>query len=299
MEGRQEIKMRKINKKIRTELKSKFLKQIQLFARKLHNYVSTQDDQWVIKGFIDVFRNIYTITGDTKIVSKIIEIHLFPKFLEFADKYGYKIILADKQNWYPDITFISKKDNRVKFAVDLKTTYITKYRGRVPYICNGFTLGSHGTYFVDRESTKNIQFPYAEYLGHYVLGILYEKNYTEKVDETKMYQLDEIENISSVIKKFVFFVHEKWRIASDKSGSGNTANIGSVKKVKELLKGEGIFWQYFGKNGEKWFNEYWMNYGKITIRDEKTGKNKNITSLNEFLNFKGINPNRFIKGKIT
>lgn len=277
-----------MDKEIKIKLKKEFLKQLQSFARELHNYVSTQDDQWVIKGFIDVFKNIYTITSDTKIVSKVIEIHLFPKFLEFANKYGYKMIFADKQNWYPDITFISKKDDRIKFAVDLKTTYITKYKDGEPYECNGFTLGSHGTYFIDRQSTKNIQFPYSEYLGHYVLGILYERNHATKIDETKKYKLEELENIPSVIKNFIFFAHEKWRIASDKSGSGNTANIGSVKRIKELLEGKGIFWQYFGENGEEWFDEYWMNYGRITIKDNKTGKTKKMTSLKEFLIFKGI-----------
>jgi len=282
------MEMSKMDKKTKTKLKEEFLNQLQSFAKELHNYVSTQDNQWVIKGFIDVFKNIYTITSDTKIVSKVIEIHLFPKFLEFANKHGYKMIFADKQNWYPDITFISKKDERIKFAVDLKTTYITKYKDGKPCGCNGFTLGSHGTYFIDRQSTKNIQFSYSEYLGHYVLGILYERGHATKIDETKKYKIKELENIPSVIKNFVFFAHEKWQIASDKSGSGNTANIGSVKRIKELLEGKGIFWQYFGENGEEWFDEYWMNYGKITIKDNKTGKTKKMTSLKEFLRFKGI-----------
>jgi len=279
-------------------LKEEFLKQLQSFAKELYSYVSTQDNQWVIKGFIDVFKNIYTITSDTKIVSKVIEIHLFPKFLEFANKHRYKMIFADKQNWYPDISFISKNDERIKFAVDLKTTYITKYKDGKPYECNGFTLGSHGTYFINRKSTKNIQLPYSEYLGHYVLGILYERNHGIKIDETQIYKIEDIENIPSVVKNFVFFAHEKWRISSDKSGSGNTANIGSVKKIKELLEGKGIFWQYFGEKGEKWFDEYWMNYGKITIKDSRTGRTKKITSLIEFLKFKGMNPDRIKKREV-
>ena len=287
-----------MNAKLKNEIKVIFLEQLQSFAQELHSYVSDQNKQWVIKGFIDVFKNIYSITSDTKIVSKIIEIHLFPKFLEFANKHRYKMIFADKQNWYPDISFISKNDERIKFAVDLKTTYITKYKDGKPYECNGFTLGSHGTYFINRKSTKNIQLPYSEYLGHYVLGILYERNHAIKIDETQIYKIEDIENIPSVVKNFVFFAHEKWRISSDKSGSGNTANIGSVKKIKELLEGKGIFWQYFGEKGEKWFDEYWMNYGKITIKDSRTGRTKKITSLIEFLKFKGMNPDRIKKREV-
>ncbi len=279
----------KINRKKKTKLKKKFLDQLQSLAKELHNYTSTKNNQWVIKGFIDVFKNIYAITSDTKIVSKIIEIHLFPKFLEFSEKHGYIMEFADKQNWYPDITFISKKNNEIKFAVDLKTTYISKYKDNKPSECNGFTLGSHGNYFTNRRSNKNIQYPYDKYIAHYVLGILYERNHVSKIDETKIYPLNGLECVPSVIKNFVFFAQEKWRIAGDKSGSGNTANIGSVKNIGKLLEGRGIFWECFGKRGEKWFNDYWKNYGKITIED-KNGKDKKITSLNEFLKYRGKDP---------
>jgi hypothetical protein len=70
-----------------------------------------------------VYKNIYTISSDTKIVSKILEIHIFPQILQFAESIGYKIILAEKQNWYPDLTFVNKKNEEVKFAVDIKKTF--------------------------------------------------------------------------------------------------------------------------------------------------------------------------------
>jgi hypothetical protein len=44
----------------------------------LKSHVSGDDGQWTVKGFIDIFKNVYTISSDTKIVSKILEIHLFP-----------------------------------------------------------------------------------------------------------------------------------------------------------------------------------------------------------------------------
>ncbi|RKZ43257.1 MAG: hypothetical protein DRQ41_05775 [Gammaproteobacteria bacterium] len=52
----------------------------------MKEYVSDKDNQWTIKGFIDIFQNIYSISADTKIVSKVLEIHLFPRFLEFAEQ---------------------------------------------------------------------------------------------------------------------------------------------------------------------------------------------------------------------
>ncbi|MBC8489360.1 MAG: EcoRV family type II restriction endonuclease, partial [Bacteroidetes bacterium] len=261
------------------KLKREFLKHLKDFADTLTKYVSTPDNQWTIKGFIDIFQNIYTISSDTKIVSKVLEIHLFPKFLEFANKHNYKLVLAEKQNWYPDISFVSKKDNKIKFAVDLKTTYrLDDYLG----FCNGFTLGSHGEYFISRSSTKNIQFPYDEYLGHYCLGILYTRTVGSKIDETKSYHLKDLKKIISVIEDFQFFACVKWTITSDKSGSGNTANIGSIDNIDDILKGNGVF-----KNlGEKWFDDYWMNYGKITTTDNK-GKTKKITDLPLFLKYRG------------
>ena len=109
------------------------------------------DDVWTVRGFIDVFKNVYTISSDTKIVSKILELHLFPKFLSFAKNIGYEIELATYQNWYPDLTFIKKDRPDIKFAVDLKTTYRDEAN---PGFCNGFTLGSHGEYFIIESARK-------------------------------------------------------------------------------------------------------------------------------------------------
>ena len=38
--------------------------------------------------------------------------------------------------------------------------------------------------------------------------------------------------------------------------------------------------------GEEWFDDYWMNFGKITILDE-SGKTRKITSLADFVNYRG------------
>jgi hypothetical protein len=168
------------------QLKKEFTEKLTHFVNSLTQHISGEDKQWTVKGFIDVYRNIYTISADTKIVSKILEIHLFPRILEFAEQAGYHMVLADHQNYYPDLSFVSKTDESVKFAVDLKTTY------RLPEnsdFCNGFTLGSHGQYFIERTSKKNIQFPYNEYLGHFCLGIIYSRVSSSDINETKIHQL--------------------------------------------------------------------------------------------------------------
>lgn len=85
--------------------KQDFESQLKKFVLELHDHISTEDGQWTVKGFIDVYKNIYTISSDTKIISKILEIHLFPKILDFAEQHGYKIVLADHQNYYPDLSY--------------------------------------------------------------------------------------------------------------------------------------------------------------------------------------------------
>ncbi len=179
-------------------VKEVFENQLKDFVSQFQEHISTDDGQWTVKGFIDVYKNVYTISSDTKIISKILEIHLFPKIMEFAKTYGYKIVLAEHQNYYPDISFVKEDDESIKFAVDFKTTY---RNAKKPFLCNGFTLGSHGKYFEDRTSTKNIQFPYSSYSGHFCLGIIYNRVDGSSIDETKAYKIDKLRSIVSVRPK--------------------------------------------------------------------------------------------------
>jgi hypothetical protein len=293
--------MPKLSKTAQREAKTAFSDGLHAFVQKMRDHVSAEDGEWTVKDFIDIYRNIYTISSDTKIVSKILEIYLFPKILQFAQEQGYSIVLAQHQNWYPDLSFVSLTDQRIKFSVDLKTTYRDP---ECPGHVNGFTLGSHGAYFKDRTSTKNIQFPYDAYSGHFCLGIIYTRADAKDVDETEIVNVreiaeearhprrigqravttvDSLRSIASVIKDFQFFVCEKWQLASDRQGSGNTANIGSITGIDDILKGNGIF----ARLGEDWFDEYWMNYGVTMMK--KGRKTIPIKRLEDFIAFKSGN----------
>ena len=190
------------------EEKRSFQEALTSFVADLADAVQTEDNQWSIKGFIDIYRNIYAISSDTKVVSKILELHLFPRLLLLAEQIGYGLVLAEHQNYYPDLSFVKISNPEVKFAVDFKTTY--RVEGATDF-CNGFTLGSHGEYFKNRNSTKNIQFPYKDYLGHYCLGIIYSRSAKESLEETGTKQLNDLRSIVSVIRDFQFFVQEKWK----------------------------------------------------------------------------------------
>ncbi|CAN2039021.1 Restriction endonuclease [Candidatus Magnetomoraceae bacterium gMMP-15] len=290
-----------------------FKEQIKKYFDAFFHVISTEKQEWTVKGFIDVYKNIYTISTDTKVISKIVELMIFPIFVKFAHENNYEMILSKQQNHYPDLTFINKK-NRLKYALDIKSSYRA-----VNNKINGMTLGAFTGYFRNRHWNKNITFPYQEYEEHYVLGIIYTKtdlyncqqilkkykikitkkildttsqylmvqddnsinNFANalgnqvaklnidvekiliefnasKIDERKTYKISNLDAINSVVRDFEFFIHEKWRIAKDGPGSGNTKNIGSTNKIDELINGLGIFTKY--KNGKQLFDAYWQAY---------------------------------------
>ena len=112
---------------IRNHMNSKqFLVELQSHAQSFAKAVATNEGDWIIKGFIDVYRRIYTISVDTKIISKVLELLLFPMFVEFAEARGLKIELCPQQNFYPDLTFTHERSGR-KFAVDIKSISVNKF----------------------------------------------------------------------------------------------------------------------------------------------------------------------------
>lgn len=287
-----------------------FKARLEGYFKDFFSIVATKDGDWTVKGFIDVYKNIYTISLDTKVVSKIIELMIFPVIVKFARDNDYEMILTSHQNHYPDISFVSKK-TKEKIALDLKSTYRINFEK-----VNGMTLGAFTGYFRNRKSNKNITFPYSEYSKHYVLGVLYTKtdmhNAEQKlkaenikltngqrdaladffaspsdetftgvvtalrlsdkkkiarirklvdscfIDEKKKFKIDQLQSILSVVRDFDFFLQEKWKIAIDRPGSGNTKNIGSTTSIRELKDGTALFTRY--KDGKRLFDDFWMSY---------------------------------------
>lgn len=211
--------------------------------------IATDKGDWIVKGFIDIYKNVYTITIDTKVVSKVMEILLIPAFYEFAKKYNLKLELPPQQNFYPDLTFTSNETGE-KFAVDIKSTFKDTDNK-----IKSMTLGAFTGYFRNRKSTKNTLYPYGDYKAHLVLGVIYSQ-IQKSPDERTRYKLEELESIESVIRDFQFFVQPKYKIASASPGSGNTKNIGSTNVISKLVKGEGVF----STLGEEVYDDYWMYY---------------------------------------
>ena len=90
--------------------KKKFEKLLSKEVKSYKALLETKDNDWIVKGFIDVNKNIYTITNDTKVVSKLIEIILIPKLDAFARRNGLTLELPSAQNFYPDLTSRTKME---------------------------------------------------------------------------------------------------------------------------------------------------------------------------------------------
>lgn len=253
-----------------------FQKSLLKHTENFRKVLATPSGDWSVKGFIDIAKNIYTISVDTKVVSKIIELMMFPVLQKFAKENSFEMIFCAEQNHYPDVTFITK-DKR-KIALDLKSTYRKSHD-----MVSGFMLGAFTGYFRFRDSKKNITFPYKEYDKHYILGIIYTQQ-EELIDENKVYTIDDLEDILSVVKNFDFIVQEKYRVAKDRPGSGNTKNIGSCVKINELKEGDGPF----SELGVKIFDDFWMNYMTLEMARGARLKRPPYSNLKEYLKYRNI-----------
>lgn len=237
------------------------------------DFLETDNQDWIVKGFIDIDKNVYTITNDTKVVSKIIEILLIPKLDKFAREHGLELELPSKQNFYPDLTFKDKEGHL--FAVDFKSSY---YDGES---VNGLTLGSYWGYFRERDTVKSMDYTYNSYSSHMVLGMLYKQSVIDAT-EKNVYSVNELSAIHSVIEKFIFFVQPKWKIANDIPGSGNTRNIGGITNIQKLINGQGPF----AELGEDVFDDYWKGYfNKVDARTAGIGTPhyNNLKAYKEYL----------------
>lgn len=218
--------------------------------------------RWDILGIIDEHQNIFPMTSDTKVLSKVFEMKITPDFRRIASKLSIKgndcaLVLAKEQNQYPDITLSGGILGKEKIAIDIKSAY-RKGEGKF----SGFTLGAFNGYFKNRNSTKNIAFPYKEYNKHWVLCFIYERD--RETDITARYSLKDMKKIPKIITNVEIILQDKWKVAKTTPGSGNTANIGGIDDIEKLKKGTGPF----SSEGENIFNDYWMHY----IRNEDCNK---------------------------
>lgn len=217
-------------------------------------------------GILDSSNKIHTLGTDSKIIGRIFEMLTQPILERIAARHGMILTTPDSQTVYPDFIMMENVDSKNKIAIDIKTTYVESNQSTIK-----FTLGSFGSYM--RNNTKNIEYKYTDYAKHYVIGFVYKRN--GQAQESQVYDFEDRYNIQFPFYDVKYFIQEKYRIAGDKPGSGNTENIGSfsTKDFSDLKEGEGPFHEL----GVDTFDLYWKYYPKYRSID------KAYTSLDEFV----------------
>jgi Restriction endonuclease EcoRV len=66
------------------------------------------------------------------VLSKVLELLMLPVIVRFADEHAYDIVPARAQNQYPDFSLISRNNDKICYALDIKTTYRTGQSKETP-----------------------------------------------------------------------------------------------------------------------------------------------------------------------
>lgn len=210
---------------------------------------------WEILGILNKSPFILPVGCDSKILGRVFEILMHPILYKCSLILGCKLEASKSQTVYPDFwfQFMSGK----KIAIDIKSTYRKMDKNGQLYPFN-FTLGSYSSYI--RNETKNIEGNLKDYIGHIVVGFLYDRN--KELPRIDPMPLCEITKCIPPYMNVEYFVQEKYKIAGQTKGSGNTNNISTIRSrdIKDFQNGL----SYFSDFGEEIFYDYWQHYPLYT-----------------------------------
>lgn len=238
-------------------------------------------EDWQLIGIVNKDKDVFTFGNDSKIVGRAFEVIATSYVKELANNLGYKFHESEIQTVYPD--FVLEKPNGRLIAIDVKSTYRGfDQKGNIKAF--NFTLGSFTSYL--RNGTKNIYGKYGDYDAHYVLAFLYSR--TNRFETTKV-SIGDIGSIQPAYEDVEIAFMEKYRLAGDKPGSGNTDNIGTFKSnsMEPFQYGAGPF----ALLGNEVFEHYWRNYPRnADTAKEKAGKFKNLPAYFDWLDRQSDSP---------
>ncbi|MDE0644774.1 MAG: restriction endonuclease [Gammaproteobacteria bacterium] len=256
---------------------------VTLLNREINNISS----DFEVCGVVNHRGKVYSLNSDTKVLSTVFELICRPIVVSVAKQLGYEVVEPLVQNYYPDFSLVKSvvtdevqqaspeftlADSRFekpKIAVDIKTTYRNS-RNKFNY-----TLGGYASFIRPSSERKNIVFPFSDYQKHYIIGFVYSRGKKSNRDSPFVYPVDELDNVPVPIENIEFFVQEKWRIAGDRAGSGNTTNIGSITgTIDDFREGKGPF------RSEKEFLTYWRGYERTA--EQRAAAYSNLAEFRRF-----------------
>lgn len=209
-------------------------------------------EEFDVCGFISRQGHIFPLGTDTKVLSTVFELVSRPMIVACADAHGYDVEEPLTQNYYPDFTLRPRGRDDGYVAIDVKTTYRHDAASKFSY-----TLGGYTSFIRLETPTKNIVYPFGRYREHWILGFVYTRVAERKAALAKTFDIDQIDDIVSPYRDVDFFLRQKWEVAGDFAGSGNTTNIGSLScTIENFRNGAPLF------ANEEEFLAYWRGYGK-------------------------------------
>lgn len=221
------------------------------------------ENGYTLCGVVDRRARVYPLGSDTKVISTLFEIVARQAVATYARKAGLLLVEPDKQNHYPDFTLMQDAADRTKIAIDVKSTYRAKPNSRF-----NFTMGSYTSYIHPETETKNIVFPHSDYREHWVIGFVYQRAEGKRGQADAIYSFETLQDVPIPFDDVEVFMQEKWRVAGDKAGSGNTANIGSIiGTIQDFAAGRGVF------ESEDEFLAYWRGYKRTAGERQRSYSN--------------------------
>lgn len=223
-----------------------------------------------VYGILDRNDNVLSLGTDSKVLGRIFEIKVQPILKEIAEENDFVLETPEIQTEYPDFIMIDKSDSKKKIAIDVKSAYQKSNNSQIK-----FTLGTFKSYMQD--NTSSIAYDYTDFVKHYVIGFIYKRTDGCNAQESEIVSFKDRKKVLCPYTDVKFFVQEKYKIAGEKRGSGDTDNIGSfaTKKYDDLRLGKGPF----AELGIDIYELYWRYHSKNTDTE------KNYKTLLEFANW--------------
>jgi hypothetical protein len=232
------------------------------FRVEFERRLAERQTDYTVRGVVTGAGEVFPLGTDTKVLSTIFEAFARPLVYEIAEAHDLEVWEARAQNSYPDFTLMSDRDDQAKIAVDVKTTYRDSPSDRV-----SFTLGSYRSFIQPGNETRGIEFPYSEYAEDWIVGYIYQRVEPTEVP-AHVYSLDDIGEIPAPYEAVEVFARQKWEIAGEIAGSGNTANIGSIRgDIDHFRHGDPVF------RDKQEFLAYWRGYRRTAAERATTYAN--------------------------
>lgn len=227
---------------------------------------------WNVLGLLTEDMKVISLGSDSKLIGRIFELLNNKVLKEIAERYNLQLEINEIQTVYPDFSYYDPECDAY-IAVDVKTTYKEPDSNKQL----GFTLGAYGSYL--RNNTKNIRHPYNRYACHFDICFIYDR--LAETQEGNEYSLEEASSIQVPYDNVVVFVKERYKLAGEKPGSGNTENIGSFKlrNPEDYKNYDGPFAIF----GNDIFEDYWKNYPRY--REVST----TFTNIDEYISWLEFN----------